>query len=101
MHCTKGIKDFAINTAGKCTLDQSAALVERALLMVCSNTGILHISTCVGTRTIGLHGPTNPVKWGAYSKKAVVIQSDKFCSPCLYLGMITDAISRHACCILQ
>ena len=81
-----GIKDFAINTSGKYTLEQTAALVERAVLMVCSNTGILHISTCVGTRTIGLHGPTNPVKWGAYSPKAVVIQSDKFCSPCLYLG---------------
>lgn len=87
--CSKlyeGIKDFAINTSGKYTLEQTAALVERALLMVCSNTGILHISTCVGTKTIGLHGPTNPVKWGAYSTNAVVIQSDKFCSPCLYLG---------------
>jgi ADP-heptose:LPS heptosyltransferase len=80
------IKDFAINTAGMYTLEQSAALVEHAELMVCSNTGILHISTCVGTKTIGLHGPTNPIKWGAYNKNAVVIQSDKFCSPCLYLG---------------
>ncbi len=80
------IKDYAINTAGNYTLDRSAALVERAKLMVCSNTGILHISTCVGTKTIGLHGPTNPVKWGAYNKNAVVVQSDKFCSPCLYLG---------------
>jgi ADP-heptose:LPS heptosyltransferase len=82
----EGVKDFAINTAGMYTLEQTAALVERAKLMVCSNTGILHISTCVGTKTIGLHGPTNPIKWGAYSKDAIVIQSDKFCSPCLYLG---------------
>jgi ADP-heptose:LPS heptosyltransferase len=79
-------KVFSINTAGNFTLEQSAALIERAKMIVCSNTGILHISTCVGTTTIGLHGPTNPVKWGAYSPKAVVIQSDKFCSPCLYLG---------------
>ena len=82
----EGIKGFAINTAGKFTLEQSAALVERAKLMVCSNTGILHVSTCVGTKTIGLHGPTNPAKWGAYSRNSVVIQSDKYCSPCLYLG---------------
>lgn len=82
----EGIKDFAVNTAGNYTLNQTAALVERAKLMVCSNTGILHISTCVGTKTIGLHGPTNPRKWGAYSRQAVVIQSDKYCSPCLYLG---------------
>ena len=80
------LKDFTINTAGKFTLEQTAALVERAKLMVCSNTGILHVSTCVGTRTIGLHGPTNPVKWGAYNKKAITIQSKKYCSPCLYLG---------------
>lgn len=78
--------EFSINTAGKFTLEQSAALVERAKLMLCSNTGILHVSTCVGTRTIGLHGPTNPVKWGAYNKNAITIQSSKFCSPCLYLG---------------
>jgi ADP-heptose:LPS heptosyltransferase len=82
----EGVKEFAINTSGKYTLSQTAALVERSMLMVCSNTGMLHISTCVGTKTIGLHGPTNPQKWGAYSRNAVVIQSDKFCSPCLYLG---------------
>lgn len=80
------MKDYSINTAGLFTLEQTAALVEKSKLMVCSNTGILHIATCVGTKTIGLHGPTNPVKWGAYSKHAAVIQSDKFCSPCLYLG---------------
>ncbi len=78
--------EFSINTAGKFTLEQTAALVERANLMLCSNTGILHVSTCVGTRTIGLHGPTNPVKWGAYNKNAITIQSSKYCSPCLYLG---------------
>ena len=82
----EALKDFSINTAGNYTLEQSAALVERAKLMLCSNTGILHVSTCVGTRTVGLHGPTNPVKWGAYNKKAITIQSSKYCSPCLYLG---------------
>ena len=82
----EALKDYSINTAGKFTLEQSAALIERADLMLCSNTGILHVSTCVGTRTIGLHGPTNPVKWGAYNKRAITIQSTKFCSPCLYLG---------------
>lgn len=82
----KILKNYVINTAGKFTLDQTAAIVEKSRLMVCSNTGMLHIAACVGTQTIGLHGPTNPVKWGAYSKNAVMIQSDKYCSPCLYLG---------------
>jgi heptosyltransferase I len=95
----QGIKKFAINTSGQYTLNQTAALVERARLMVCSNTGILHISTCVGTQTIGLHGPTDPKKWGAYSKNAVIIQSDKFCSPCLYLGH--DYGCKNPTCMLH
>ncbi len=82
----EALPNDTINTAGKYTLEQTAALVERAQLMVCSNTGILHVSTCVGTRTIGMHGPTNKKKWGAYSRNAIPIQSDKYCSPCLYLG---------------
>ncbi len=82
----KGIGKNVINTAGQFPLDNVVAIVQKAKLIVCSNTGMLHIASCVGTKTMGLHGPTNPAKWGSYSKNAVLIQSDKFCSPCLYLG---------------
>jgi heptosyltransferase I len=81
-----GIQRNVINVAGKFSLDDVVALVERVNLIVCSNTGMLHIASCVGTKTLGLHGPTNPVKWGAYNKNSVLIQSNKLCSPCLYLG---------------
>lgn len=81
-----GINRNVINTAGMYPLDNVVALVKRVKLIVCSNTGMLHIASCVGTKTMGLHGPTNPLKWGSYTKNAVLIQSDKFCSPCLYLG---------------
>ncbi len=82
----KGINKNVINTAGQFNLDNVVALVRNSRLIVCSNTGMLHIASCVGTTTMGLHGPTNPAKWGSYNKNAVLIQSDKFCSPCLYLG---------------
>lgn len=82
----EGIGKNVIETAGQFQLDNVVALVQKAKLIVCSNTGMLHIASCVGTKTMGLHGPTNPVKWGSYNKNAVLIQSDKFCSPCLYLG---------------
>lgn len=81
-----GIGKRVINTAGQFPLDNVVALVQKSKLIVCSNTGMLHIASCVGTKTMGLHGPTNPSKWGSYNKNAVLIQSDKFCSPCLYLG---------------
>jgi heptosyltransferase III len=75
-----------INITGKYSLDDVVAIIKKVTLIVCSNTGMLHLASCVGTKTMGLHGPTNPAKWGAYSPNTVLIQSDKYCSPCLYLG---------------
>lgn len=75
-----------INIAGIYSLDDVIAIIKRVTLVVCSNTGMLHLASCLGTKTMGLHGPTNPAKWGAFTKATVLIQSDKYCSPCLYLG---------------
>ena len=81
-----GDTDKIINISGMYSLDDVVAIIKRVTLIVCSNTGMLHLASCVGTKTMGLHGPTNPSKWGAYSPNTVLIQSDKYCSPCLYLG---------------
>ncbi|MBI5402349.1 MAG: glycosyltransferase family 9 protein [Ignavibacteriae bacterium] len=76
----------ALNIAGKNNMDKDLAIVKKSNLMICGNTGILHLAASVKTKTIGLHGPNNSVLWGAYDKNAVVVQSDIYCSPCLYLG---------------
>lgn len=82
----KSIGENAINISGKYNMDKDLAIVKKSYLMICGNTGILHLAASVKTQTIGLHGPNNPVLWGAYGKNAVVVQSDIYCSPCLYLG---------------
>lgn len=81
-----GIGRNTMNIAGKNTIGTDVAIVKRSNLMVCGNTGILHMSASVGTQTIGLHGPNNPLTWGAYDKNAIPILSDIYCSPCLYIG---------------
>ena len=82
----KGIGKNVINIAGKFSFDQDMAIIKRSDLMICGNTGILHLAASVGTKTIGLHGPNNPEIWGAYDPNAVVIKSDIYCSPCLFIG---------------
>ena len=81
-----GISKNCMNIAGKYPLDDVLGIIEKVDLVICSNTGMLHLAASVGTKTIGLHGPTNPIKWAAYTKNTITIQSDKYCSPCLYLG---------------
>jgi len=56
-------KDYSINICSMYPIELDAALIEKSRLMICSNTGILHIAASVGTTTIGLHGPHNDKKW--------------------------------------
>lgn len=67
-------------------LGNALSIIKSSDVVVCGNTGILHMAAGLGTKTISLNGPTNPKIWGAYSDNAIAIQSDIYCSPCLYLG---------------
>jgi heptosyltransferase-3 len=40
------------------------ALLQRAELAVCVNTGIMHLSAIIGTPTLALNGPTAEHRWG-------------------------------------
>ena len=63
-----------------------AALLRGARLLVCGNTGIMHLACAVNAPVLALHGPTDPRKWGPRSENAHVIAATLPCSPCLCLG---------------
>jgi lipopolysaccharide heptosyltransferase II len=75
-----------LTLAGGLSVTQFAAVLEQCDLLICGNTGAMHIAAAVGTPTVALHGPTNPRKWGPVGEGHVVIQSRLPCSPCLNLG---------------
>ncbi|MEI6046567.1 MAG: glycosyltransferase family 9 protein [Chloroflexota bacterium] len=50
-------------------LDNVAALLERCALAVGVDTGLLHMAASVGTRWLGLFGPTNPEVTGPYDRR--------------------------------
>jgi lipopolysaccharide heptosyltransferase II len=72
--------------AGGLSFTEFAAVLERCALVVCGNTGAMHVAAAVSTPTVALHGPTNPQKWGPVGEGHVVLQSSLPCSPCLNLG---------------
>ena len=49
-------------------LDRMAALLARCHLVAGVDTGLLHIAAAVGTRYVGLFGPTNPQVTGPYDR---------------------------------
>ena len=72
----------AINLAGKTSLTQLAALMQRADLLITGDSGPMHIAGAVGTPLIAIHGPTDPALSGPVSPHATILRSDIWCSPC-------------------
>ncbi len=71
-----------INLAGKTSLTQLAALMQRADLLITGDSGPMHIAAAAGTPLIAIHGPTDSALSGPVSPKATVLRSDIWCSPC-------------------
>jgi lipopolysaccharide heptosyltransferase II len=71
-----------LNLAGKTSLPQLAALLQRADLLVTGDSGPMHIAAAVGTPVLAIHGPTDPAHSGPISPEATVLRSDIWCSPC-------------------
>ena len=58
------------------TIAQLAAVLERVDLFVGNDSGPGHVAAAVGTPTVSLFGPTNPVVWKPLGPKAAVIASE-------------------------
>ncbi|MDD4700948.1 MAG: glycosyltransferase family 9 protein [Desulfovibrio sp.] len=58
----------AVSLAGKLSLPALAWMFSRGAAVVSVNTGTMHLAALAGAPTVGLHGPTNPMRWGAWGK---------------------------------
>ncbi|MBZ0188796.1 MAG: glycosyltransferase family 9 protein, partial [Candidatus Obscuribacterales bacterium] len=84
-----GIK--AINMAGELSIRESMALYQKMDLAVCVDSGPAHLACAVGTPTVTLFGPTDPVRWAPYGKHArAVFDSSLDCRPCNYKKVCDD-----------
>jgi 3-deoxy-D-manno-octulosonic-acid transferase/heptosyltransferase-1 len=73
----------AVNLAGETTLLELAYLYQKALLLVTTDSGPMHLAAAVGTPVVALFGPTDPQRTGPYGKGHIIIRADLPCSPCL------------------
>lgn len=79
---TRRARERAINLAGKTSLTQLAALLQRANLVISGDSGPMHMAVAVDAPLIAIHGPTNPSLGGPVSPDATILRSHIWCSPC-------------------
>ena len=61
------------NLVGKTTLKQLLALLDRADLLICPDSGPAHMATAVGTPVIGLYATSNRMRTGPYLSQRWVV----------------------------
>lgn len=75
-----------MNLAGKTSLLGSAAILEKAALLVSGDSGMLHVGVGLGIPTVSLFGSGISAKWAPKGDRHVVINKGLPCSPCTRFG---------------
>ena len=59
-----------------------AHLLSSSGLLVCNNSGPLHLAAALGVPTVSMMGPTDPVLWWPNGDNQIVVRKDAGCGPC-------------------
>jgi lipopolysaccharide heptosyltransferase II len=89
---TAKVSGEIIDSAGKCSLLETAALLDQCELIITNDTGLMHIATALDKKVVAIFGSTTKeLGFFPYSNKAVVVENnDLKCRPCSHVG-------RHEC----
>jgi heptosyltransferase-3 len=94
-----------VDLSGRLSLPMLGCLLSRAALYVGTDTAVTHMAAALGTPTVALFGPSNPIKWGPWPKdwtassqspwkfkgsqrqgNVLLLQGEGDCVPCLHEG---------------
>jgi len=78
---------------GTTTVAEATALISVAGILITNDTGPAHIGSALGTPTLTIFGPTNPLTTRPFGPTAEVIRHPPDCAPC----MLRDCPIDHRC----
>ncbi|MCB5265547.1 MAG: lipopolysaccharide heptosyltransferase II [Candidatus Cloacimonetes bacterium] len=88
----------AVNLAGRTNLLESAAAIAQCQLMICNDSGALHIANAMQTRVIAFFGPTvQSLGYFPFGADDKVFETDLDCRPCSSHGPQKCPLKHHNC----
>ncbi len=88
---------YGINLAGKTSLVETAAVIEKSVVLISGDSGILHIGVGLNRPTLSLFGPGIAKKWAPLGPQHIVINKNLTCSPCTKFGYTQKCLINAKC----
>lgn len=92
----KAAQPAVIDFCNQTNLAEAAALLKKARLVVCNDSGLMHLAAAVGARIIAIFGPTHPEEKKPLSAGNVAVWKGEEleCSPCYHDGRFPECDHR-------
>ena len=95
----KSVKNRIVNWSGKTTLLETAAALQHCQMIICNDTGLMHMAAALGRKIVAIFGPT-VIEFGFFpftKEYKVVEHEDLSCRPCSYHGTDTCPKKHFHC----
>ena len=83
-----------VNLCGRTSPGSLVEVIRRASLLICNDSGPMHLAAAAGTPVAAVFGPTDPDLTGPYGEKCRVTQPDLNCIKCMEKQCGTEACHR-------
>lgn len=83
-----------VDLVGRTSLRALSAALALADLVICHDSGPMHIAAALGKPLVALFGPTNPARTGPYGATARIVMRPLACAPCYRR---TCPLGHHDC----
>lgn len=82
-----------LNMAGKTTVRELMALIERCDFFISNDSGPMHMAAAFDVPVVAVFGPTDHATTSPFSSKMVIVRKETACAPCMLRECPTD----HRC----
>jgi len=88
-----------IDYTGITSLKEAAAIIQKARVLICNDSGLMHLAEAVGTRVIAIFGPTHPDEKRPLSAGNIAVWKGEklICSPCYHNGKFPVHCTHLSC----
>jgi lipopolysaccharide heptosyltransferase II len=95
----QSLENKPIDVCGKTNLRQLFALLAESDIVICNDTGILHMASALDKKIVCLCGPVDERVYGPYppADKKITISKDFSCRPCYNKFSVPNCHYNHQC----